>query len=231
MYFLCSWKSATDEKLQAQIASIKDDDRFYAGWVYISRATRKIIGGLEKVFFTDAAHCVGNAKGTMYNFVGRDANRHIVIIGQCHQTFDECDETWNWFYEHLVKCLGKDLDLAYARIISDGDKGLENAINKNFKKAKQFLCTRHRKDHVRKHGNPADKHLFLRMARANNVDVFNESKARLSKSAREYLAKTDNARQYMLYCKELKGCTTQSMSESLNAAGIELKYINEHKIL
>ena len=69
------------------------------------------------------------------------------------------------------------------------------------------------------------------MARANNVDVFNESKARLSKGAREYLTKTDNARQYMLYCKELHGCTTQSMSESLNAAGIELKYINEHKIL
>ena len=130
-----------------------------------------------------------------------------------------------------MTCFGDKLDLEYTRIISDGNKGLENAINKNFKKAKQFLCTRHRKDHVRKHGNTADKHLYLRMARVNNVDVFNESKARLSKGAREYLAKTDNARQYMLYCKELKGCTTQSMSESLNAAGIESKYINEHKNL
>ena len=91
-------------KLQAQIASIEPEDRFYAGCVYILRATRKIIRGLEKVFFTDAGHCVGNAKGTMYNFVGQDANRHIVIISHCHQTFDECDETWNWFYEHLLLC-------------------------------------------------------------------------------------------------------------------------------
>ena len=138
---------------------------------------------------------------------------------------------WNWFYEHLLLCLGKELDFTYTCIISDGDKGLENAINKNFKKAKQFLCMWHRKVHVAKHGNNADKHLYLRMARVNNESVFKECKAQLSNSAREYLAKTDNARQYMLYCKELKGCTTQSMSESLNATGIESKYKNEHKIL
>jgi hypothetical protein len=141
------------------------------------KGNEKIIVGLERVFFTDAAHCVGNAKGTMYNFVGRDANRYIVLIGECHQTFDECDETWNWFYEHLLLCLGKELDLAYTHIISDGDKGLENAINKNFKKAKQFLCTQHQKVHVAKHGNNADKHLYLRMARVNNESVFKECKA------------------------------------------------------
>jgi hypothetical protein len=122
-----------------------------------------------------------------------------------------------------IICFGDKLNLEYTHIISDGDKGLENAINKNFKKAKQFLCTRHRKVHVGKHRNNADKHLYLRMARANNASVFKECKARLSNSAREYLAKTDNDRQYMLYCKHLKGCTTQSMSESLNAAGIESK--------
>ena len=79
---MCSWTSDTDGKLQAQIAIIETDDIFYVGWVYISRASRKIIVGLEKVFFTDAAHCDGNAKGTVFNFVGRDTNRHIVIIGQ-----------------------------------------------------------------------------------------------------------------------------------------------------
>jgi hypothetical protein len=135
---LCSWKSATDEKLQAQIASIDTDDIFYVGWVCISRASRKNIVGLEKVFFTDAAHCVRNAKGMMYNFVGREANRHIVIIGQCHQMFDECNEMWNWFYEHLLLCFGEELDLDYTRIISDGTKALRTQSTKTSRRPSSF---------------------------------------------------------------------------------------------
>ena len=107
------------------------------------------------------------------------------------------------------------------QIISDGDKGLENAIDKNFMNGQQFLCTWHRKVHIAKHRNTADKHLYITMARTNNMSEFNECKAKLSPNGSKYLAKTADARHYMLFCKKLKGCSTQSMSESLNAAGID----------
>ena len=71
------------------------------------------------------------------------------------------------------------------------------------------------------------------MARANNVSDFKHNMDQLSTRAKEYtdtyFSRTTKERQYMLYCKYLKGCTTHSMSESLNAAGIEPKYKNPLK--
>ncbi|XP_074327771.1 uncharacterized protein LOC141665686 [Apium graveolens] len=159
--------------------------------------------------------------GQLLSAVGRDGNNQMFPI--CYAVVEyENTDSWRWF----LMLLKDDLDLedgAGLTIISDQQKGLENAVKELLPYVEQRLCTRHLCANFKKKFNTGIlKNLFWRIAlstyKVAHLRAMKELE-RHSKAAHALLSKHDPKQ----WCKShfqthsLVDNTDNNMSESFNS--------------
>ena len=103
-------------------------------------------------------------------------------------------------------------------IISDGDKGLIRAQREELPLAKYFTCSNHRKDKMK----GSALRTYVKMVTATTVAQVNALRRELPRPARDYVGAVPDKIQFQAYARaagvNLRGVTTQSHAESLNAS-------------
>ncbi|GKV08367.1 hypothetical protein SLEP1_g20005 [Rubroshorea leprosula] len=124
--------------------------RFY---VCFAALREGFIAGCRPIIGLDGAFLKGPWKGQLLSAIGRDANTQMYLVAWAIVE-NESTSTWTWFLEYLNSDL-KIGDGQCFTFISDQQKGLINAIQTLFPKARHRRCARHiyanfRKDHKAK---------------------------------------------------------------------------------
>ncbi|GKD26695.1 hypothetical protein Tco_1232909 [Tanacetum coccineum] len=136
--------------------------------------------GCRKVIGLDGCFLKGTINGELLTAMGRDANNQMFPIAWAVVTVENKDN-WLWF---LVS-LGDDLNLnrgATVTIISDGHKGLKEAVREWLPLAEHRQCARHIYANLKKSWPGLHfKSLFWGAASATLKHVFDEKMRLLSK--------------------------------------------------
>jgi len=212
----------TDLKIDAQ-------GRFQRLFVYPSAASEGLRSALP-VIALDACHLTGPFKG-MKHFpsyscsigvllaaTGLDGAGQIVPLAFCIAE-TESEETWTYCLTHLLR--GSPwLNAPSILILSDREKGLSNAVEALLPCACHTFCA----FHIAKNVNPSltkgSRKLFFQMARAQNVETFEELLAKLRESqprAAEYIEQIPLETWVACYCPLPRfGHITSNIAESFN---------------
>ncbi|GKV22910.1 hypothetical protein SLEP1_g32721 [Rubroshorea leprosula] len=164
--------------------------RFY---VCFDALREGFIAGCRPIIGLDGAFLKGPCKGQLLSTIGRDANNQMYPVAWAIVE-NESTSTWTWFLEYLNSDL-KIGDGQYFTFISDQQKGLINAIQTLFPKARHRRCARHiyanfRKDHK---GKELQRWFWI-TAKSTNEAEFRRNLEQINKlkpAAKERLMKLD----------------------------------------
>ena len=121
-------------------------------------------GSLRPLFTMDACHVRGAYLGVMLICIAFGPGDELVLLAYAHAP-SETTESWTYFCEHLVAAFPSLLDTP-SHIISDQDKGLENAVRSCIPRAFHAACLFHR---MQKITPIAKRSLLSAMARATTL--------------------------------------------------------------
>ncbi|CAI9296360.1 unnamed protein product [Lactuca saligna] len=99
------------------------------------------VEGCRRVIGIDGWFLKGICKGELLAAVGRDSNNHMFPIGWAVVTVEN-KETWKWFLDLLMDDIERGNGNGLT-ILSDGHKGLIEAIKERVPHAEHRLCARH----------------------------------------------------------------------------------------
>ncbi|XP_023766431.1 uncharacterized protein LOC111914954 [Lactuca sativa] len=127
--------------------------------------------GCRPVIGLDDCFLKGIVRGEVLSVAGRDANNHLYPLGWAVVCVEN-KETWKWFIDLLMDDINGGL-VASITLISDGHKGLLQAVKEICPEAEHRQCARHIVANFNKRfiGQEYMK-LFWRAVRASTVEKF-----------------------------------------------------------
>ncbi|XP_023766429.3 uncharacterized protein LOC111914957 [Lactuca sativa] len=127
--------------------------------------------GCRPVIGLDGCFLKGIVRGEVISAVGRDANNHIYPLAWAVVCVEN-KETWKWFIDLLMEDINGGLG-AGITLLSDGHKGLLQAVKERCPEAEHRQCARHILANFNKRftGQQYIK-LFWRAVRASTVEKF-----------------------------------------------------------
>ncbi|GJS88458.1 multidrug resistance-associated protein 5 [Tanacetum coccineum] len=135
----------------------------------------------------------------MFNTVGRDANNQIYPIAWAVVQVENT-ENWEWFLQHLRQDLDLNDGTRVARI-SNGHKGIIQAVMRVVPNVKHRLCARHiYANFCKKYGGVVFRNLFWASSKATNHDKWMHIMGQLkevNEEAHQYLIE----REPKLWCR------------------------------
>ncbi|KAK3245999.1 hypothetical protein CYMTET_44451 [Cymbomonas tetramitiformis] len=200
---------------------VEEGRTYCVGWSFSPCTTIATVDCFIPVSYGDGAHMRSNAAGILMSTVTRDAQHHVVPITYSCFLMNESEVSHGMQLLFSNGTYGDKYDQADRREISDKDKGLAAAWEKNMRHAKLFTCARHRGDTVSttvKPGGSEARALFDQAVKALTIPKLEAIKARYSTRAAEFLGKATDESQYMAACGKLHGESVNSSVESMNAA-------------
>ncbi|GJY45816.1 hypothetical protein Tco_0434879 [Tanacetum coccineum] len=177
--------------------------------------------GCRKVIGLDGCFLKGVCQGELLEAIGRDGNNQIYPIAWAVVQV-ESTETWEWF----VKLLTKDLGLADGHgitFISDGHKGLIQAVRRVVPRVKHRLCARHIYANFNKvYPGVLFRNLFWQASKASYHQKFKNTMEEIktaSAGAYQYLVDKYPCTWSRAYFKEGMDCDAvkNGLSESFNS--------------
>ncbi|XP_058216410.1 uncharacterized protein LOC131327323 [Rhododendron vialii] len=144
--------------------------RFYICWAALKKGFRE---GCRPIIGVDGTHLKGgHCLGQLLTAVGVDANDQTFPVAYAIVE-QENTHTWTWFLQHLIPDL-QILNQPTWTIISDKQKGLENAIKELLPSIEHRHCVRHLHNNFKSAGFPGqDLHdKMWNLARASYVGKF-----------------------------------------------------------
>ncbi|GJW12906.1 uncharacterized protein Tco_1578733 [Tanacetum coccineum] len=163
----------------------------------------------------------GVCQGELLAAIGRDGNNQIYPIAWAVVQV-ESTESWEWF----VKSLAKDLGLADGHgitFISDGHKGLIQAVRRVVPRVEHRLCARHIYANFSKvYSGVLFRNLFWQASKASYHQKFKNTMEEIktaSIGAYQYLVDKDPCTWSRTYFKEGMDCDAveNGLSESFNS--------------
>nr|KAJ0189174.1 hypothetical protein LSAT_V11C800402240 [Lactuca sativa] len=132
--------------------------------------------GCRPVIGLDGCFLKGIVRGEVISAVGRDANNHIYPLAWAVVCVEN-KETWKWFIDLLMEDINGGLG-AGITLLSDGHKGLLQAVKERCPEAEHRQCARHILANFNKRftGQQYIK-LFWRAVRASTVEKFRDCDA------------------------------------------------------
>ncbi|GJU61135.1 hypothetical protein Tco_1238901 [Tanacetum coccineum] len=177
--------------------------------------------GCRKVIGLDGCFLKGVCQGELLAAIGRDGNNQIYPIAWAVVQV-ESTESWEWF----VKSLAKDLGLADGHgitFISDGHKGLIQAVRRVVPRVEHRLCARHIYANFSKvYPGVLFRNLFWQASKASYHQKFKNTMEEIktaSIGAYQYLVDKDPCTWSRAYFKEGMDCDAveNGLSESFNS--------------
>ena len=188
------------------------------GILYTPIVGNEMIKNMVPVYQTDAAHCFGPYRGTIFSIYGRDSNRRMVLLGMMLLFDNESEETWTIFFEHIANSL-RNITWHQTMIISDQDKGLGRALQTILPDCKQFICKKHRIENVFKNTSgivgAQIKRCFETSSRSEIMEILENVK---DSPIYNYITKTSFNCQFPAFSSGRYGMTTTQGVESMNNA-------------
>ncbi|KAL2899231.1 putative surface protein bspA-like [Bienertia sinuspersici] len=140
-----------------------------------------LFAGYRSLIGIDGAHLKGNYGGVLLSAIALDGNNEIfpvawgIIAG-------EDEEAWNFFIWHLKRALEPSGRGDEWCIISDRQKGIENALSNYWPKCDRRICCKHlSKNWKRKFAGPLMLSLFWRVCGAYSPFTFRKAMDTLKK--------------------------------------------------
>jgi hypothetical protein len=204
------------------VSYLKEDvsGEYFESWWYVPAASVEMwrSGKLQKITFTDAAHATTQVGGTMFTVSAVDAGRHIVPLVIGFSIHNESSDTWKKCFE-IVRDNYAGYNEASTVDISDADKGLLKAHKDVVEMVKHFMCTRHRGVNVVKNTNAACGDAYHRACNAKTMANLASIKDHFPVKLLRYITQIPDEMQFPVALGGLlRGWSTQSVAESLNAA-------------
>ena len=183
----------------AKVVLWKGDEQKYLGWFIAPGCYVRAFatGEIRLVFTTDAAHCTGPEKGLLIGFHGYGPDNELITFAAAHVVQAESEAVWSWFLQRVCDAF-QGLREKDIHLISDGDKGLANAVVLWLPRAYHALCCYHRSIKVSCPGRT--KALFLKMAGAYTYPQFIACLAELQAAADSDSFETVDAVPLNAYC-------------------------------
>ena len=157
------------------------DDGIYKGWFIAPGCSVRAVatGMLRDIYTTDAAHCKGPEHGLLVGFHGFGPDDELVTIA-CAHIMGECADSWTWVLQNLGVAAPhvKNRD---SHVITDGDKGLENAVRSCLPRAFHASCSFHRSQKLS--DQTTTRPLFLKMAGAYTLEQYTSARSELESHA------------------------------------------------
>ena len=176
--FLASVQEADKD---SKTALCVGDDRAYLGWFIAPGCCVRAFSTnqLRFLFTTDAAHCKGPEKGLLPGFHCFGPSDELVTLAAAH-ILGESEASWKWFILNLC-CAFHQLADVESHIITDGEKGLMNAIRDCLPNAYHASCSFHRSAKLSDHYTT--RPLFLKMAGSYTLQQYTEARIEREKRA------------------------------------------------
>ncbi|CAI9304183.1 unnamed protein product [Lactuca saligna] len=178
--------------------------------------------GCRPVIGLDGCFLKGIVRGEVISAVGRDANNHIYPLAWAVVCVEN-KETWKWFIDLLMDDINGGLG-AGITLLSDGHKGLLQAVKERCPEAEHRQCARHILANFNKRftGQQYIK-LFWRAVRASTVEKFRgvmENIKSIDTHAYDYLIDRDPTTWSKAFFQEGRDCDAveNGVSESFNSA-------------
>ncbi|CAI9287259.1 unnamed protein product [Lactuca saligna] len=178
--------------------------------------------GCRPVIGLDGCFLKGIVRGEVISAVGRDANNHIYPLAWAVVCVEN-KETWKWFIDLLMDDINGGLG-AGITLLSDGHKGLLQAVKEKCPEAEHRQCARHILANFNKRftGQQYIK-LFWRAVRASTVEKFRgvmENIKSIDTHAYDYLIDRDPTTWSKAFFQEGRDCDAveNGVSESFNSA-------------
>ena len=183
--------SSVDLWLQGELS-------YYHGWFMVVGCNVRAFfsGRLRPVFTADAAHCRGVEKGMLFGFHAFGPEDELITLAVAH-SLGEDEATWAWFFRNVCASLPGLCDMD-CHLITDGEKGLSNAVRDVLPKAYHAECAFHRSLKLSHH--TTTRPLFLKMACAYTLDDYKILRERLEQFATPESIATIDAVPPNLFC-------------------------------
>ncbi|GKB15912.1 hypothetical protein Tco_0849835, partial [Tanacetum coccineum] len=172
---------------------------FNSYYVCIQQLKEGWKAGCRKIIGIDGCFLKGICQGELLAAVGRDANNQIYPIAWAVVQVENT-ENWEWFLQHLRQ----DLDLkdgTGVALISDGHKGIIQAVKRVVPNVEHRLCARHiYANFCKKYGGVVYRNLFWAASKTTNHDKWVHIMGQLkevNEEAHQYLME----REPKLWCR------------------------------
>ncbi|KAI3701118.1 hypothetical protein L2E82_45763 [Cichorium intybus] len=209
-------------KLSVDIMPDSSTTMFSKFYVCLKAIRDGWIEGCRRVIGVDGCFLKGIVRGEILSAIGRDANNHIYPIAWAVVCVEN-KETWKWFLDLLMDDINGGLG-AGITILSDGHKGLLEAVKERCPEAEHRQCARHIIANFRKRFTGEHfRKLFWRAVKASTEDSFKvvmEEIKSIDVHAYEYLKDRDPRTWSKAFFQEGRDCDAveNGVSESFNSA-------------
>ena len=157
------------------------DDQAYLGWFIAPGCSVRSLhtNRLRALFTADAAHCRGPEAGLLVGFHAFGPADELITLA-CAHMLGESEATWSWFFTNL--CLAfHGLEELVSHIITDGDKGLQNAVRNCLPNAYHASCAFHRSQKLS--DQTTTRPLFQKMAGSYTLEQYTTAREELERRA------------------------------------------------
>ncbi|KAL7585933.1 uncharacterized protein LOC111921312 [Lactuca sativa] len=210
--------------LEPQPDNIVVFDRFYVSFKGVVDGW---LDGCRKVIGVDGCFLKGVCRGELLSTVGRDANNNIYPLDWAVVNVEN-KRTWKWFLDNLMEDIGGGNGHGIT-ILSDGHKGLFEAVKERLPDVEHRLCARHilANFHKKFKGEQYFKP-FWRVVNATTVPKFeaamNEIES-LESMAYDYLIERDPRCWSKAFFREGMDCDAveNGVSESFNSVVLDAR--------
>ena len=200
---------------------------YLLGWYFTPKPTLDAPAMFfHPLFFGDFSHLKGKWRGVLGAVGKLDAAHHWVPI-TAHQRFaNEDAAAWGDLLQQSKRA-DPSFDTEFARIITDGDKGLNAAHMQHMSSAGKFSCSRHRRENILRMVKPGGAEtvtIFDKLVRAPKREHA-ALKRQLSAKAKDYLGTMPDDEQYMAEAEHMHGESTSNAAESMMAANLPCRWL------